>query len=238
MNPAMLKTMLKNLRKRTHLCCQGITFLPRLRLQKLLSLLGLSFCGLLLSSLVQAGGLETLKNYLKNTRSLRANFHQVVNDSKGQKLQEVSGQVQIQRPNQFRWDYTKPYQQQIVSNGEEVWLYDPELQQVSIYSLKKALGNTPAALLASGDDVESNFTIKEITRKGHLEWVLVTPKTQDGDINRVFLGFENNLLREMILHDAFGQTTNIVFSNLETNLRLRADTFLFTTPKGVDEVRP
>lgn len=107
-----------------------------------------------------ADGVASLSDFFNNTNAMRANFSQVVTDTQGRKIQEVQGSMQLQRPNKFRWDYSKPYEQQIISDGKQVFLYDTDLQQVTIRELSKALGSSPAALLAGGDAVEKVLRLK------------------------------------------------------------------------------
>lgn len=183
-----------------------------------------------------ADGVASLSDFFNNTNAMRANFSQVVTDTQGRKIQEVQGSMQLQRPNKFRWDYSKPYEQQIISDGKQVFLYDTDLQQVTIRELSKTLGSSPAALLAGGDTVEKSFTIKNAARKDDLNWVLALPKDKESGFERVLLGFKDEKLRKMELHDSFNHITLITFDAVERNPVLQASTFLFTPPKGVDVV--
>ena len=192
---------------------------------------------LMLSSFTaNAGGVDRLKQYFKNISSMRAQFHQSVKDSQGRKLQEVDGTMQLQRPGKFRWDYDKPYVQQIVGDGERIWLYDPDLNQVTVRDLTKAIGSSPAALLAGNNEMEEHFILKDATRKGNLEWVLATSKDKEGEFERVFFGFKGDSLQEIELHDSFGNRTNIVFSSVERNPPLTNQSFQFKPPAGADVV--
>jgi outer membrane lipoprotein carrier protein len=188
------------------------------------------------SQVALADGVASLSDFFNNTNAMRANFSQVVTDTQGRKIQEVQGSMQLQRPNKFRWDYSKPYEQQIISDGKQVFLYDTDLQQVTIRELSKALGSSPAALLAGGDAVEKSFTIKNAARKDGLNWVLALPKDKESGFERVLLGFKDEKLRKMELHDSFNHITLITFDAVERNPVLQASTFLFTPPKGVDVV--
>jgi outer membrane lipoprotein carrier protein len=183
-----------------------------------------------------ADGVSSLREFYKNTDSMRAKFHQVVNDNKNRKIQEVEGSMQLQRPNKFRWDYNKPYEQQIVSDGKQVFLYDIDLQQVTMRDLSKAIGSSPAAMLAGGDAVEKSFTLKNAVRKDGLTWVLALPKDKDSGFDRVLLGFKGEKLRKMEMYDSFNHATLITFDDVERNPTLNLETFLFTPPKGVDVV--
>ena len=191
---------------------------------------------LLIPLYANAGGVDRLKEYFKNINSMRAGFHQTVADSQGRKLQEVDGTMQLQRPGKFRWDYDKPYVQQIVGDGEKIWLYDPELNQVTVRELTKAIGSSPAALLAGNNEMDKHFLLKDTSRKGDLEWVLATSKDKEGEFERVFFGFKGDSLHEMELHDSFGNRTNIVFSNVERNPSLTTKSFQFKPPAGADVV--
>ena len=191
---------------------------------------------LLVSNSAMADGVSSLRDFFNNTATMRAQFSQVVNDKQGRKIQEVNGTMQLQRPNKFRWDYKKPYEQQIVSDGKQVFLYDTELQQVTIRELSKSLGSSPAALLAGGEAVEKSFTLKNAIRKDGLTWVLALPKDKESGFDRVLLGFKADKLRKMELYDSFNHITHIAFDEVERNPILQEATFLFTPPEGVDVV--
>ena len=196
----------------------------------------LSIVLILFNAHAMADGVSSLHDFFSNTNAMRAQFSQVVNDNNGRKLQEVTGTMQLQRPNKFRWDYKKPYEQQIVSDGKQVFLYDTDLQQVTIRNLSTTLGSSPAALLAGGDGVEKSFIIKNATRKDGLTWVLALPKAENSGFERVLLGFKVDTLHKMELYDSFSHVTHITFSNVERNPVLQEATFLFVTPNGVDVV--
>lgn len=183
-----------------------------------------------------ADGVSSLRDFFNHTNTMRAKFSQVVTDTQGRKVQEVVGTMQLQRPNKFRWDYNKPYEQQIISDGKDVFLYDTDLQQVTVRALSRAIGSSPAALLAGGDAVEKSFTLKNAIRKDDLTWVLALPKDKESGFERVLLGFKADKLRKMELYDSFNHVTNITFDAVERNPALQAATFLFTPPKGVDVV--
>jgi outer membrane lipoprotein carrier protein len=188
------------------------------------------------ASFAMADGVSSLRDFFNDTNTMRAQFSQVVSDKQGRKEQEVEGVMQLQRPNKFRWDYKKPYEQQIVSDGKQVFLFDTELQQVTIRELSKALGSSPAAMLAGGENVEKSFTLKNATRKDGLTWVLALPKDKESGFERVLLGFKAEKLRKMEIYDSFNHITHITFNEVERNPKLEDSTFLFTPPKGVDVV--
>jgi len=193
-------------------------------------------CMLVMPLIAKADGTSSLKNFYDKTHAMRANFYQLVTDKQGRKIQEVYGQMQLKRPNKFRWDYNKPFEQQIISDGKQVWLYDTELAQVTVRELSKALGSSPAALLAGDDSLDKNFKLVNASRTDNLDWVIATPKDKDTGFEQISLGFKDNALQEMDLVDSFGHQTKIVFTKLESNPVIDAKTFLFKPPKGVDVV--
>ncbi len=191
---------------------------------------------LLLPALAHADPVARLKAFYQSTPAMKARFTQTVLDRKGQKVQEVSGIMQLQRPGKFRWDYEKPYVQLIVGDGQKIWLFDPELDQVTVRPLDKMLGSSPAALLAGSQEIEKAFDLKGAGRQDELEWVEAIPKAKDGSFDTVLLGFRGDELAEMELHDTFGQTTVIEFTRVERNPKLSPKAFIFVPPRGADVV--
>lgn len=181
-----------------------------------------------------ADAVQRLRTYFQTTASMRAEFQQTVVDNQGRKIQEVTGSMQLQRPGKFRWDYNQPYVQLIVGDGQKVWLYDPELSQVTVRTLDRVLGSSPAALLAGGKEIDKTFNLKDAGSEGTLEWAEATPKEKESGFERVLLAFDANGLQQMKIHDSFGQITVIKFSKLERNPKLQAQSFKFTPPAGVD----
>ena len=188
------------------------------------------------SVLAHADAVQRMTSFFQSTNSMRAQFTQTVLDQQNRKVQEVTGSMQLLRPGKFRWDYNKPYVQLVIGDGQKVWLYDPELNQVTVRSLDKMIGSSPAALLAGNKDIEKTFDIKPDARQGELDWVEVTPKDKESGFERMYLGFRGENLQEMELHDNFGQTTVIEFSKLERNPKLNATAFKFAPPRGADVV--
>ena len=203
--------------------------------------LGVLLMPLLLPLQVKAEAVDTLKSFFKGTQTLWAHFDQVVTDTNGRKIQEVKGSMQLQRPGKFRWDYDKPFVQQIVGDGAKVWLYDPELNQVTVRALDKAMGSSPAALLAGGNEIEKNFNLKNLNNANNLEWVKATPKDNDSGFESVSLGFllagaNKGMLQELELLDSFGNKTKIKLSEWERNGNIDAQKFKFVPPVGTDVV--
>ena len=183
-----------------------------------------------------AGAVDRLHQFLASTKTLKADFSQLVITKGGRKPQESSGTVAIARPGKLRWDIRKPYPQLVVSDGEKVWIHDSELQQVTVRQVGKAIGGSPAALLSGSNDLERNFTLSEAGEREGLLWVEAVPKSGDSGFERVRIGFAGSDLRAMELQDSFGQTTLIRFSALERNPQLPAASFRFVPPAGVDIV--
>lgn len=184
----------------------------------------------------EAGAIDQLHQFLQSTRTLKADFAQLVVAKGGRKPQQSSGVVAISRPGKLRWEIRKPSPQLIVGDGEKIWIYDTELQQVTVRPVGKAIGGSPAALLAGKNDLEKNFTLAEAGSAEGLNWVEATPKSGDSGFEKVRLGFAAADLKAMELHDSFGQTTLITFSALERNPALPANAFKFTPPAGVDVI--
>ena len=187
-----------------------------------------------LSTTAQADEVQTLKNFFQGTTSMRARFQQTVVDNLGRKVQEVTGSMQLQRPGKFRWDYDKPYVQLIVGDGKKVWLYDPDLNQVTVRPLDKVLGSSPAALLAGSKDIEKTFDLRSVGQQGDLNWVEAIPKEKESGFEKVVLGFKGTMLHEMEMRDSFGQITVIEFSKQEVNPKLNDKSFRFAPPAGAD----
>ena len=184
----------------------------------------------------QAGAVEQLHDFLKNTRTLKAEFAQSVIAKNGRKPQQSSGVVSIARPGKLRWEILKPYPQLVVGDGEKIWIYDPELQQVTVRKAGQAIGGSPAALLSGSNELEKNFNLKEAGEAEGLAWVEATPKAGDSGFDKVRLGFGSGDLKAMELLDSFGQTTLIRFAKMERNPALPPTHFRFVAPPGVDVV--
>lgn len=186
--------------------------------------------------LAEAGAIDQLHAFLQSTRTLKAEFAQVVIAKNGRKPQQSSGLVSISRPGKLRWEILKPYPQLVVGDGEKIWIYDQELQQVTVRKAGQAISGSPAALLAGNNDLEKNFTLKEAGEAEGMAWVEATPKAGDSGFEKVRLGFAGANLKAMELQDSFGQTTHVSFSKLERNPILPGTNFKFTPPAGVDVV--
>jgi len=203
---------------------------------RVLTGLGVAAICMAVSISAGAGSIEKLKAFISETQSAKARFTQSVRDADGKKTQNASGSLQFSRPGKFRWTYEKPYEQLIVGDGEKLWVFDKELNQVTERKLDKALGSSPAALLAGSNEIERLFNLNATGMKKGLDWLEATPIDEDNMFSKVRMGFNKTTLEVMELHDHFGQVTVIQLSRFERNPKISADTFHFTPPTGADVV--
>ena len=217
---------------------QGYSTMQETKKQKFLTVaaLSLSLLGSLFVTPAQAGAIDKLHRFLDTTKTLRADFAQVVVAKNGKRPQPSTGVMMVSRPGKFRWQIDKPYSQLLVGDGEKVWMYDPDLRQVTVKKMSAALGSTPAALLVSANALEKNFVLRELGEREGLEWLEATPKAGDSGFEKLQLGFAGNDLKAMEMFDNFGQTTSLSFMHLERNPALAATHFRFTPPAGVDVI--
>ncbi len=181
-------------------------------------------------------GTDSLYRFFNEVRSYSARFNQVVLDEALNTIQESSGRLWITRPNKFRWDYDKPFRQLIVSNGKKIWVYDEELQQVTVRAMTGGLGDTPAVLLAGKGSLDDNFVVKKLGAQGKLEWVQLLPKRKDGGFEDIRIGFEKGKLRVLEMIDGFGQTTRVTLRAGRENVKIDSAKYAFKPPQGVDVV--
>lgn len=177
---------------------------------------------------------QRLRDFLARANTLQAEFSQVIIDEAGNPGQRTSGVFYLQRPGKFRWDYKKPYSQEIVSSGQKVWFYDVDLEQVTAKRLDEAIGSTPALLLSGEVALENNFKIENQGSDEGLFWIKLVPKSEDSGFKYVLIGLDDNTLAGMELGDNFGQVTRIYFSNVKTGVKLDRNLFEFRPPPGVD----
>ena len=197
----------------------------------------LLFFVLLFSATAQAAAIERFKTFVRSTQSARADFEQKVHDRGGKLTQESKGSFVFQRPGLFRWTYAKPVDQVIVGDGERVWIHDRDLNQVTVRKLSRALGSTPAALLAGSADIEKAFELSDAGAKDGLEWLEAKPREREAGFERVRMGFDADGLRAMELLDHFGQTTQLRFSNLRRNPKVDKSRIPLRTAEGRRRLR-
>lgn len=201
--------------------------------RSLLALLMAAALGVVLPGLAQADAADALRNFVQNVPSGRGAFTQTVASPDGAKKKSSSGSFEFLRPNRFRFDYAKPYEQQIVADGQKVWLFDVDLNQVTVRPYDQALGATPAALLAGGN-LERDFTLTNEADAGGLQWARALPKAREGSIRSVRVGFRGKELAAFEITDAFGQTSRLEFARFEPGAAIPAARFKFNPPAGAD----
>jgi outer membrane lipoprotein carrier protein len=193
---------------------------------------------LLFGQTASAAASDRLKEFVQSTHSGQVSFEQVVTAKGAKAPARSSGNFAFLRPGKFRWAYEKPYQQLIVGDGEKLWFYDKDLNQVTVKKLDNALGATPAAILAGSNDFAKNFTLEDLGESDGMEWLSAKPKSRDTNFDAIKMGFKGADLAAMELHDTFGQTTLLKFSHIERNPALSENTFRFVPPAGADVVGP
>ena len=195
-----------------------------------------------------AGGLESLEVFVKTVKTGRADFTQVVTspakEGQAPRVKTSSGSFEFSRPNRFKFIYKKPFEQSIVADGQTLWLYDVDLNQVTARQQSQALGSTPAALIAAAPDLralQTDFTLADAPDKDGLQWLAATPKSKDGQLQTVRVGFrtgdKSTELAALEILDSFGQRSLLTFSSFEVNPLLSGKTFEFKAPAGADVIK-
>ena len=180
-----------------------------------------------------ADGVLKLRQFVTNVNTAQASFTQTVTSPDGKKVRKSSGTLEFERPNRFRFAYQKPVEQVIVGDGKQVWLYDADLNQVTVRPMGQAVGATPAALLAGGS-LDRDFILKAVPAAGLIEWVEAVPRQKDGQFQSVKVGFQGSTLVALQVLDSFGQTSRLDFARFDTKVTLSPSRFVFTPPAGAD----
>jgi outer membrane lipoprotein carrier protein len=176
---------------------------------------------------------DALRSFVRDTQSGRAAFTQTVTSPDGARTKTSSGSFEFARPNRFRFTYKKPFEQDIVADGQKVWIYDADLNQVSSRKLSQALGATPAALLAGGS-LDGDFTVKSLPDADGLSWVEAFPKAKEASFQSMRVGFRGKVLSTVLITDSFGQRSQLRFTDWVVNPPIDAARFRFTAPAGAD----
>jgi outer membrane lipoprotein carrier protein len=191
---------------------------------------------LAMSAPAHATALEQFKSFVASTSSARGEFsQQQLKSATNSKASPVSsGTFSFARPGKFIWTYTKPYDQLLQADGDQLYIYDKDLNQVTVKKLGNALGSSPAAILFGSNDLEKNFTLSEAGAREGLEWLNAVPKAKDTPFEKISIGLRNGTPEAMELRDAFGQTSLLSFKKFEKNPAMTAQQFKFVMPKGAD----
>ena len=191
-----------------------------------------------------AAGLESLEKFVKTVKTGRTDFTQVVmappKDGQAARTKKSSGSFEFSRPGRFKFVYKKPFEQFIVADGQTLWLYDVDLNQVTARKQAQALGSTPAALIASASDMsalQADFNLTAVPDSEGLEWVQATPKAKDSSLQYVRVGFKGADLAALDILDSFGQLSSMRFTTLQSNVALEPNSFAFKPPVGADLIR-
>ena len=196
----------------------------------------LSGClGLSLWQPLWAGEVEDrLNRAMSSLDNLQAEFKQTLIDDNKKIVQQSMGTVSIQRPGKFRWVYQQPYEQQIIADGKELWVYDVDLDQATVKPMETGLSAAPIMVLMKQQKVEAEFDVSEVGQHKFLYWIELIPKKSDMEYTRIYIGMEGEVIKALELRDSFGQSTQIVFENQRDNVIFKPDTFKFIPPEGVD----
>jgi len=181
-----------------------------------------------------ADAAQRLKTALKNLDNISAEFKQTLLDEDKSIVQQSRGTMALQRPGKFAWIYTEPFEQRIIGDGSELWIYDVELEQVTVKPMDAGISNAPIMILMKQTDVTQQFEISEVGQRKFLYWVELKPHASDLEYSSIFIGLEDDSVRAMELQDQFGQSTQIVFENMRVGVVHNPATFKFVPPEGVD----
>lgn len=192
----------------------------------------------------QASGLDALEKFIQTAKTGRAEFTQVVTsparEGQAAKTRKSSGTFEFARPDRFRFNYRKPFEQTIVADGQTLWLYDADLRQVTQRKQAQVLASTPAALIASAPDLATlrrDFDLQAAGEKDGLQWVQATPRNKEGQLHGMRVGFRGDQLAALEILDSFGQRSLLTFSKMEVNVRVGPEVFDFKPPQNADVVR-
>lgn len=177
-----------------------------------------------------------LHEFVSSVNEFQAMFTQTLIDSQGNLIEQSTGEFLLSRPGKFRWDYVTPFAQQIVADGQRIWFYDVDLEQITVKNQDETLSDTPAGLLSGKSLPEDSYNITAIDKNDNLQWVELTPKQEESNYQSVQLGFNETGLQQMLMTNAFDQRTQLQFTEVQINPEIEADRFEFTPPAGVDVV--
>ncbi len=177
---------------------------------------------------------DNLINTFANIKTFQASFVQSLYGNNDTLIQKSTGLVHIQKPGKFRWDYRQPFEQLILSNSKELWIFDVEMDQATVKPVDNLLSSAPATLLGSNKPINETFNLQDEGERNGLTWVALTPKEKESDFNKILVGMDKAKIKVMQLNDNFGQVTQIQFNQIQTNITLDKSLFEFVPPKGVD----
>jgi outer membrane lipoprotein carrier protein len=181
-----------------------------------------------------AGAVQALREFLAQTKTARGEFSQQVSRGAAPAAPPASGSFYFERPGKFRWAYVKPYEQVLVADGERLFLYDKDLNQVTVRKVTAALPASPASILFGSSDFERDFAVSDAGTRDGVAWLVAVPRQKDTQFERIEIGFRDGVPAAMVLTDSFGQVSRLTFSRFDRNARLDAQLFRFVPPAGAD----
>jgi outer membrane lipoprotein carrier protein len=181
-----------------------------------------------------SNGLIVLENHLQNYNRLSGQFTQIISSETSNNIDTSTGQFWIKKPNKFRWHYSSPYIQEIISNGEKIWVYDEDLEQVTVKNSSQSLDSSPLAIILGSASLGDSFDVTPVKNNDLLEWLKLTPKNDSSGFEYISIGFENGILARIIMKDNFGQTTRLLFTDVAIHSNMDDAQFEFQTPEGAD----
>ena len=177
---------------------------------------------------------QTLQTFLSKLNQMSGEFTQLIVSEQGKTIRSSTGIFKIKKPGMFDWQYKEPYIQQIVSNGQKIWIHDEDLEQVSIRQVSESINSSPLSIFVSDTPIENIFVIENQPFSDDADWIRLTPKEEESSFKHIDIGFKKNTLYKMVLQDNFGQTTRLLFAQIAKNTPISADDFEFKVPEGAD----
>lgn len=184
-----------------------------------------------------AGAIDALERFLAETSSARGDFTQETIASSSARVERSEGSFAFERPGRFRWEVTRPYEQLMVADGEQVWFYDRDLEQVTVRPMAEAMGATPAAILFGSGGLDADFVLADAGEQDGMQWLLATPRNSEAGFESIRIGFRDSLPRAMEVLDAFGRTVRFHFDSIDSRPDFAPGTFRFEVPAGTDVIR-
>ncbi len=182
-------------------------------------------------------GTTLLEDFVAKVLTAEGSFSQNVVDKQGKQMDQSSGKFAFSRPGKFVWNYEKPYEQQMICDGTDIWIWDPDLNQATVKNVKNTLPTSPAAILFGKSDIQQDWTVKDLPESEGMTWVELTPKRKEASYSKITFGFKGAVPEKLVFVGAFGEKSTLVFKDVKVGVSLKDDTFKFTPPKGADVLK-
>jgi len=196
-----------------------------------ISFLSIIFSGAAFS---EENTITEFEHFLADNQRITGEFQQTISSETGELIQSASGEFWVQQPNKFRWDYNKPYVQKIISNGSKVWIYDEDLEQLTIKKVSSAEGTSPLAIFDASKPLNESFIVEQLSTFNGISWIQLIPKAETSSFESIDIGLSEKQLKYMNMYDHFGQTTKLIFNELTAPESINQSVFEFSAPEGVD----